>query len=144
MACPPTTSARTVFSNWLVLAGLCALIFVQSHGLVLTNIPTPMHLDKVFHFFCFAVLAILFFRAYSSLPLRPSLKIIVVLSILSAIVYGIGDEVHQSFIPVRVSDELDIAADAAGAIFGLSVYLRWRHRRRRTRMDALASDQCLP
>lgn len=141
MACPPTISTRTVFSNWLVLLGLCALIFIQSHGLVLTNIPMPMHLDKVLHFFCFAVLAILFFRAYHSLSLRTSVKILVVLSALSAIAYGISDELHQGFIPFRVSDKLDIAADAAGALFGLGSYLLWRCRGRRQLEPS--SDQCL-
>lgn len=141
MECPPTINTRTVFSNWAVLLGLCALIFVQSHGLVLTNIPMPMHVDKVLHFFCFALLAILFYRAYQCLPLRPSVKILVVLSALSAIVYGVGDEFHQSFVPFRVSDRLDIAADAAGALFGLGSYLLWRCRGRRQTEPSI-EDQC--
>ena len=128
MACPPSINARTVFSNWLVLIGLCALIFIQSHGLVLTNIPLPMHLDKLLHFVCFAVLAVLFFRAYHTLPFRASIKFLVILSVVSAIGYAIGDEVHQSFIPLRVADKFDIIADAAGAICGLGVYLMWRRR----------------
>ena len=142
MACPPSINARTVFSNWLVLIGLCALIFIQSHGLILTNIPLPMHLDKMLHFVCFAVLAILFFRAYHTLPFRVSIKIMVMLSVLSAIGYAIGDEIHQSFIPLRVADTYDIFADAAGAIFGLGVYLMWR-RRRGQKAGSPFSDQCL-
>ena len=104
MACPPSVSTRTVFSNWLVLLVLCAIIFIQSHGLVLNDIPLPKHLDKVLHFTCFSVLAVLFFRAYHSLPVRSSVKILVIISALSTILYGVGDELHQSFVPLRVSD----------------------------------------
>ena len=142
MACPPSINVRTVFSNWLVLAGLCALIFVQSHGLVLTGIPLPMHLDKLLHFVCFAVLAILFFRAYLTLPFRASIKILVFLSVISTIGYAVGDELHQSFIPLRVADKFDIVADAAGALFGLGIYLLMRRLVGRKNNPRI-SDHCL-
>jgi hypothetical protein len=142
MACPPSINARTVFFNWLLLIGLCALIFIQSHGLVLTDIPLPVHMDKVLHFICFAVLAVLFFRAYQALPFRTSIKILVILSVLSTIGYAVGDEVHQSFIPLRVADKFDIIADIAGAIFGLGLYLVW-HRRGGRKASPQFSDHCL-
>ena len=142
MACPPSINARTVFSNWLVLIGFCALIFIQSHGLVLTNIPLPMHLDKLLHFVCFALLAIFFFRAYHTLPFRASVKILVIISVISTIGYAIGDEVHQSFIPLRVADKFDIIADAAGAMVGLAIYLMWRRRCAR-KAGPQFSDECL-
>jgi len=141
MACPPSVSTRTVFSNWLVLLVLCAIIFIQSHGLVLNDIPLPKHLDKVLHFTCFSVLAVLFFRAYHSLPVRSSVKMLVIISALSTILYGVGDELHQSFVPLRVSDGLDLVADAAGALFGLGGYLLWRHRAHRL-MEPSGADQC--
>lgn len=141
MSCPPTFNARAVFSNWLVLLGLLALIFVQSHGLVLTNIPLPAHTDKLLHFVCFSVLAVCFFRAYHALPWRAPVKLIVLLSAVSAVLYGIGDELHQSFIPLRVADAYDLVADAAGALFGLGAYLLWRRRRGRPG-SAAAGDRC--
>jgi hypothetical protein len=40
---PAFCQARTVFSNWLVPVVLCAIIFIQSHGLVLTDLPLPIN-----------------------------------------------------------------------------------------------------
>jgi VanZ family protein len=124
-----------------MLAGLCALIFAQSHGLVLTGIPLPSHLDKVLHFICFALLAVLFYRAYDTLPFGASIGILFLLSVVSAIGYGIGDELHQRFIPLRVADKWDILADGAGALFGLVFYLLWRYRGGR-RESLRPADHC--
>jgi VanZ family protein len=124
-----------------MLTGLCALIFAQSHGFVLTDIPLPVHLDKLLHFVCFALLAVLFYRAYHTLPFGTSVSILFLLSVVSAIGYGIGDELHQRFIPLRVADKWDILADGAGALFGLAFYLLWRHRRGR-RQPLRPADHC--
>jgi hypothetical protein len=141
MACPSTVNGRGVYFHWLMLIGLCALIFAQSHGLVLTNLPLPVHFDKVLHFICFALLAVLFYRAYHSLPFGASVRILFILSIVSTIGYAVGDELHQRFVPLRVADKWDLLADGAGALFGLAVYLLWCRRGGRGRSLRLA-NQC--
>jgi VanZ family protein len=44
------------------------------------------------------------------------------------VAYGLGDEVHQLFVPGRLFDLADLAADAAGGALGSGAYL-WLARR---------------
>jgi VanZ family protein len=39
--------------------------------------------------------------------------------------YGVTDEYHQSFVPGRTSDPLDVAKDLAGSAAASFVYRRW-------------------
>ncbi len=70
------------------------------------------------HFAEYAVLAILLFRA-----LRPdrSLCSALLIAAFAASLYGITDELHQAFVPMRTPDPMDWAMDTAGAICGLAV-----------------------
>ncbi len=45
-----------------------------------------------------------------------------------ALLYGISDEFHQSFVPGRVPDPLDLVCDGLGAALALAVW--WGLRRR--------------
>ena len=47
-----------------------------------------------------------------------------------ALLYGISDEFHQSFVPGRVPDALDLACDGLGAALALAAW--WGLRRRAT------------
>jgi VanZ family protein len=42
-----------------------------------------------------------------------------------AALYGVSDEVHQSFVPERMADVRDIVADAVGAALGLGAAWAW-------------------
>ena len=44
---------------------------------------------------------------------------------LLAIVYGVSDEWHQSFVPERSADAADVLADAIGALVGGSAVWAW-------------------
>lgn len=70
------------------------------------------------HFIEYAVLAILLFRA-----LRPkrSLRATLLIAAIAASLYGITDELHQAFVPMRTPDPMDWATDTVGALFGLVV-----------------------
>jgi VanZ family protein len=39
--------------------------------------------------------------------------------------YGVTDEYHQSFVPGRTSDPLDVAKDLAGSLAASFLYRRW-------------------
>ena len=43
-----------------------------------------------------------------------------------ALAYAISDEIHQSFVPGRDADPLDVAADAAGIALACLALRRWR------------------
>jgi VanZ family protein len=47
-----------------------------------------------------------------------------VLAVLVSTAYGISDELHQSFVPGRQSDAMDVAKDLAGAVVGAWLYRR--------------------
>jgi len=82
-------------------------------------------LDKLLHVLAYFVLAILFYRAYRTLLINTSDHVLIWISILSSILYGISDEIHQHFVPMRQSDILDVLADAIGSILGVWAYRRW-------------------
>ena len=49
-------------------------------------------------------------------------------SVLLAVVYALGDEFHQSFVPSRTASLYDSMIDSAGALIALSI-IWFRHRR---------------
>ena len=46
--------------------------------------------------------------------------------IAAACVYGLSDEFHQTFVPGRAFDVLDLAADTAGAAVAVAIWVAWR------------------
>jgi VanZ family protein len=48
-----------------------------------------------------------------------------------ALLYGVSDEFHQSFVPGRVPDALDLASDGLGAALALAVWWGLRGKIRR-------------
>jgi VanZ family protein len=74
------------------------------------------------HLFLFGVLAILWARALKGR--RRGL----LLAFLLTMIYAFSDEFHQSFVPGRTADPLDLVHDGFGAILALGgwVWLRIR------------------
>ena len=66
------------------------------------------------------------------MPYWHSLRMLALLSILSASLYGISDEIHQYFVPFREADIFDGIADIIGAICGVWVYQIWVVRKQAT------------
>ena len=83
-------------------------------------------MDKMLHIGAYGLLGILFFRVYETLPLRDNKKLLILLSIGSATLYGISDEIHQYFVPFRHADALDGVANTIGSIVGVILYYRWK------------------
>ena len=85
------------------------------------QVPTlPGNTDKQLHGAAYGLLAILVARALTrgdipALTVRHAATAWVV-----ATVYGATDEFHQSFVPGRSAEWLDLAADAAGAFAAVS------------------------
>jgi len=79
--------------------------------------------DKVLHAVEYGILSLLCYRAFRWAAGPAVARQAVVLAIVAASVYGLTDEVHQAFVPLRESDWQDWLADTAGAVIGA---MSWR------------------
>jgi VanZ family protein len=114
--------------SWLPLIAYCLAIYLQSEHPTPESIPKFAFSDKILHFAGYGLLGILFFRAYSTLPLGEQRNRLILMSIGSAALFGISDEIHQYFVPFRQTDIFDALADAFGSICGVYVFYRWKAR----------------
>ena len=112
------------FIYWFPVLVYCLLIFVQSSHPSPEFEPDWSYVDKVLHFVAYALLGALFLRALSTTRIKHHLKLIVMLSILLSSLYGISDEIHQSFVPYRTSDYGDVLADILGSILGVYIFYK--------------------
>lgn len=76
---------------------------------------------KSLHIIEYAVLYLLLFRAnFKTFSKKFTLKTIFTLSIIGAILYGISDEVHQTFVPTRQGSIRDVFIDTIGILLAFS------------------------
>jgi VanZ family protein len=108
---------------WTAFTIYCTLIFIGSSipGDQI-NIDTP-GIDKLLHTAEYSILSLLLFI---SLRLSSTMGIRTVfwLAAVGSSLYGVSDEVHQLFVPLREFDILDIACDISGSILGAYVMFR--------------------
>ena len=116
-----------VFWYWAPVALYAGVIFylsAQSHPE--DDLPSFLFKevsDKVLHAVEYGILAVLCYRAFRWAAGSAIARQAVVLAILTASVYGITDEVHQAFVPLRESSWQDWLADTIGAAIGA---MSWR------------------
>jgi VanZ family protein len=107
---------------WFPVVVYCGVIFAQS------AYPSPDSLssypfgDKMMHFLAYALLGGLFFRALNKSFPHWCVSMIALLSVLLTTLYGVSDEIHQSFVAARTAEGMDILADFAGGAFGAIVF----------------------
>jgi VanZ family protein len=87
--------------------------------------------DKGVHFVEYGALAMLL--AHAALGTWRQMRSAGLFALAAAVttLWGIIDEIHQAFVPGRVSDAQDVMADALGALAGATLYLllrAWRAR----------------
>ena len=102
---------------WPLLVAL--LIFGASSR---SHVATPgkiPHLDKVAHFSVYGLLGTLLVRTQWGGRWAP----LVALGMAS--LYGVSDEIHQSYVPGRSIEFADWVADTAGAAVAIFMYTRW-------------------
>ena len=99
--------------------------------------PTPKQrwvdfiLEVAAHFILYAVLAALLMRALDSKKTGGWHAFGLAVLICGA--YALSDEFHQSFVPGREPDGLDVVVDLAGAVFGAGLWWVWWAVRRNRR-----------
>jgi VanZ family protein len=94
--------------GWWLLAFMHVGIIWAFSSRTGSEVGLPPPFDKAVHFFSFALLGFLFAKALNS----PRLGFVL------AALYGIIDELHQSFVPLRDANFWDWVADVLGAYFG--------------------------
>ena len=133
---PRTTRVKRAFHHpgpsWLLLTAYGLLLFIQS------ALPSP-HIgpeltgtDKVLHLAAYAVMGFLACRAFATWPRLRNPIILYMAGFLFAVLFGLSDEWHQSFVPARTADGWDLVADGIGALLGVGIF-GWCYRRGATR-----------
>lgn len=97
-----------------------ALIFYFSSLSSPIEYELPYGVDKIIHFIEYAVLG--FLMAYSLKNSRVSRYILY--GWILASIYGITDEIHQSFVLMRDASIYDIMADSIGSFVGAYNYFK--------------------
>ena len=119
------TRLRIFLYCWLPLVLYCLLIYIQSDYPSPEKLPSFDFSDKVLHFVAYAILGVLFFRAYQTLRIKNNMRMLILLSVVSASLYGLSDEIHQYFNPYRDGDIIDVIADIFGAAASVYLYKLW-------------------
>lgn len=127
------------------MAIIMGIIFFLSHqpGDVL-YIPPVAGLDKVAHLSIYAVLAAAVLYAFSPLLCDDKKLRVILLTIGICLLYGVGDEFHQSFVPGRFPSLADIAADTLGAAAACAAWYRWQRKGRREAAEVKPQQSPLP
>ncbi|MCD4719102.1 MAG: VanZ family protein [Desulfobacula sp.] len=108
---------------------LCIFIFWQSSFPGIISEPLFPYDDKVLHFGVYALLSILTARNLKAEKPFWSLAKIKIIATLFACLYGLSDEIHQAFVPLRYASACDFLADCAGSLAGCLFYLNFLSRK---------------
>ena len=114
-----TASPKATALRFLPALAWATVIFYVSDQPTLPDVPglASTITSILGHFTVYFVLAILLWWALGSLGLSPGQR--VGIAFAGAVLYGVSDEWHQSFVPGRQPDILDVITDAIGAAAGL-------------------------
>lgn len=126
-------AAARFAAHWLPVFSYCLLIFLQSARPSPVRMAVLPHADKLFHFAGYALLGGLVFRAVMASSQRIPPARMTAVSILLCSLYGLSDELHQSLVPYRDADPLDLLADVLGSAAGVLAFRAWKgpaHRRK--------------
>ena len=127
---PQARPCRTSRWRWLVVGGYAAGLFTLSSApgsrllLAAENRlvrrqrwapPRWLFRDKVFHALAFGLGTVLLCRALHCQAPVCSPRQIALYSVLTALGYGIADELHQARVSQRTAEVADVVADGLGA-----------------------------
>ena len=105
-----------MLSALLALVWMATIFYLSSQPMPEINLGFSSQ-DKLLHLGAYGLLSMLLL---GGMPRRPDgyrLRQVLFAALLAAL-YGCSDELHQSFVPSRQMDGLDLVADALGALLG--------------------------
>ncbi|MEW5766681.1 MAG: VanZ family protein [bacterium] len=128
---------------WLPVCLWAGFIFYLS-SLSETPVPPLLEtpgLDKAAHLIEYTILALLLARALKNSESKWLSNQWVVLTMVGTILYGVTDEIHQYFVPLRQTDLYDLLFDSLGALIGQRGWRRLSHwREGRNCLAKLSTD----
>ena len=108
---------------WLPVVLYMIAIFVASS---IGDPPIPANVSDVsLHEIVYFGLTLLLIRALAKETWSGITAKVLLLAFAIAVAYGVSDEFHQSFVPTRHADILDLRADAWGAFAATMVVGAW-------------------
>ena len=85
--------------------------------------------DKVAHMIVYGVLAATILYAFQAELKNGRGVVFLAATMTICILYGIGDEFHQSFIPGRFASVADLIADTLGAVAACVAWFFWKRKK---------------
>ncbi|MFH1460045.1 MAG: VanZ family protein [Candidatus Omnitrophota bacterium] len=108
---------------WLPVSLQAALIFLLSSiSIFPLSVSKIISLDKLWHTVLYAGLSFLLARAFKNASGEKTKNNFRILAIVIAIGYGISDEFHQYFVPLRIPCVIDVIYDSIGALIGAVLF----------------------
>ena len=110
---------RAALTRWGPFVAALVVVFWLSS---LSHVPGAQHFwDKLLHTVGYAVLGVLALRAFHGGfgRLRPEPTLYAALAV---ILWGISDEIHQSFVPGRDASPWDVLADVVGFVIAVLLF----------------------
>ena len=106
---------------WGPATGVMAAIFVGSSSSDPSYVP-PVFSDKLLHLGAYALLGAALLRGFSGARPERVTGRRALGAVLAALLFGISDEFHQSFVPGRTPDVMDLLMDVVGGAIGATLY----------------------
>lgn len=121
---PRADDDRWRWWRWLAVVGYMGFLFFLSAQSSLPELPGNPS-DKLEHFGAYGVLGLLVVWAVAAGQWRSVTIRTVIIAVAISSAYGYSDEFHQRFVPNRMYDLMDWAADTAGAALAAALAWAW-------------------
>lgn len=110
------------FKYWAPLYLYAGIIFyISGISRPLPEVTIPFF-DKALHVGEYALFGLLAARAFKNSSRKILFENFKIMAVLTAFLYGVSDEIHQSFIAERQFSIFDMFADAVGGTVGTVIY----------------------
>ena len=121
---------QLALKRWLPAILFCILIFAASAtpgAKVSDEFAVDFGVHKAVHLVLYSVLFFCFYRGSKSIPTAA----------LLAVGYGITDEFHQTFVPSRMGQPLDVLVDSIAVLISAFVLWKYSHKLPKTLLNWL-------
>ncbi len=129
-----------IVKSWLPVLVFMGLIFYAS-STPGSDIPSlfPFQ-DAVFHLSVYLILAFFFSRALRNTYPNITVSRIILITVLFGVFYGMTDEFHQLFVPLRTCSGSDLFVDGMGSVIGSLIFTAGKFLLNAIKLSNEASD----